>query len=174
MVIVGASSNLDLNSDFEQPQHISTTIASMDNAFQKRSNTTVPYSPTEINENEDCYSNSSLDLDSMNFTLTGHTQLLPGFDISGNENSANVRNDVSTGSMIENEDDFSKCPVDWDFTTRSSLKIVDKTQTGLLGQDDLSSSGGTTLVLENLDSETRDEVLNVLFRHRRRIAFRIE
>jgi len=181
MVAVGASSNMELH-DFE---HMSTTPGSMGNAFQKRDNIILPYSEG-VDENEDCYdSNPTLDLESMNFTMTDHTQFLPpattlGFDISGNENSAelcaedNDRNEVSTGSMVGNGDDFPHCPVDWNLTTRPSLNTGDKTRIGALPQGDLPSGGGTTLVLENLDSETRDEVLDVLFRHRRRIAFRIE
>jgi hypothetical protein len=177
MVAVGANSNnLELHlSDFEQTQYTSTTIASMDSEFQKRSNISLSYSPTVVNENEDYSNNPSLDLESINFTLTDHTQFLPqattlGFDISGNENSADVINEVSTRSIVENEGDFL---TDWNLT-RPSLKTVDETRTASLLQADLPSGVGTTLVLENLDSETRDEVLNVLFKHRRRIAFRIE
>ena len=181
MLVVGASSNVELH-DFE---HMSATAGSMDNAFQKRNNIILPYSQG-VNENEDCYgSNPTLDLERIDFTMTDHTQFLPpvttlGFDISGNENSAahcpedNDRNEVSTGSMMGNGGDFPPCPVDWNLATRPSLKTGDKTQIGSLPQRDLPSGGGTTLVLENLDSETRDEVLDVLFRHRRRIAFRIE
>jgi|SRR5579871_4169023 len=168
--------NLDLNNNFEQPQHMS--LASMDNPFQKRSNTTLLYSSTVANENDDFYSNPSLDLENMNFTVTDHTQFISqmtalGFDISDNENSTDVRNDVSTESIIENGSNFSHVQADWNFT-RHSVKNGDKMRTSSFGQNDLTSSVGTTLVLENLDSEIRDEILNVLFRHRRRITFRIE
>ena len=114
-------------------------------------------------------------------TSMDHVQRLPqattlGFGFSCNENSVmlnpedQVRNEVSTESVMDNEGNFPNCLVDWNFTTRPLMKVVDNT---CMVERDLQSHGGT-LVLENLDSGTRDEVLNVLFRHRERVILRIE
>lgn len=181
MVTIGSSSNLELY-DFEQSQHISTTLDSMENSFQKRRCVALSYPLTEVNENEDSYSMTpTLDLESTNF-LADNTQFLPQattveFNISGNENSTELCIDDDDGNGISTrwyEGNFPLSTTDWNYITMPSLKTGDQSRTCSLPKSDHSSNGGTTLVLENLDSETRDEVMDVLFRDKRRIHFRIE